>query len=68
MRMPLSCFPPDAIGKYSLDAISVNDWVCIEIRKGMYHGCGHTKHGQSWYHLLLMTLRSHMLMKKTIII
>jgi hypothetical protein len=36
MRMPLERFPPDVIDKYNLDAILVDGWVYIEIKKGMY--------------------------------
>jgi hypothetical protein len=36
MQMPLKRFPPDVIAQYNLEAISVDGWVYIEIRKGMY--------------------------------
>jgi hypothetical protein len=36
MKMPLSRFSEEIIQKYNLNAISVNGWVYIEIRKGMY--------------------------------
>jgi hypothetical protein len=32
----LSCFPEEIIQKYNLNALAVDDWVYIEIRKGMY--------------------------------
>jgi hypothetical protein len=35
MRMPLKRFPPNVINTYNLEAISVDGWVFIEIRKGM---------------------------------
>jgi hypothetical protein len=34
--MLLSRFPEEIVNKYNLDAIAVDGWVCIEIRKGMY--------------------------------
>jgi hypothetical protein len=36
MKMLLSRFPEEIIQKYNLNALAVNGWVCIEIRKGMY--------------------------------
>jgi hypothetical protein len=36
MKMPLSRFPEEIIQKYNLNALAVNGWVHIEIRKGMY--------------------------------
>jgi hypothetical protein len=36
MRMPLKRFPCDIMDKYNLEAISVDGWVYIKIRKGMY--------------------------------
>jgi hypothetical protein len=36
MRMPLKIFPRDIIDKYNLEAISVDGWVYIDIRKGIY--------------------------------
>jgi hypothetical protein len=36
MKMLLSRFPEEIIQKYNLNALSVNGWVYIEIRKGMY--------------------------------
>jgi hypothetical protein len=36
MKMLLSRFPEEIIQKYNLNALTVNSWVYIEIRKGMY--------------------------------
>jgi hypothetical protein len=36
MNMLLSRFPEEIIQKYNLNALAVNGWVYIEIRKGMY--------------------------------
>jgi hypothetical protein len=36
MKMLLSRFPEDIIQKYNLNALAVDGWVYIEIRKGMY--------------------------------
>jgi hypothetical protein len=36
MRMLLSRFPKEIVDKYNLKALSVDSWVYIEIRKGMY--------------------------------
>jgi hypothetical protein len=36
MKMLLSCFPEEIIQKYNLNALAVDGWVYIEIRKGMY--------------------------------
>jgi hypothetical protein len=36
MKMLLSRFPEEIIQKYNLNALAVNGWVSIEIRKGMY--------------------------------
>jgi hypothetical protein len=36
MKMLLSRFPEEIIQKYNLNALAVDGWVCIEIRKGMY--------------------------------
>jgi hypothetical protein len=36
MKMLLSRFPRENIQKYNLNALTVNGWVYIEIRKGMY--------------------------------
>jgi hypothetical protein len=36
MKMLLSRFPEEIIQKYNLNALAVNSWVYIEIRKGMY--------------------------------
>jgi hypothetical protein len=36
MKMLLSRFPEEIVYKYNLDAIAVDGWVYIEIRKGMY--------------------------------
>jgi hypothetical protein len=35
-KMLLSCFPEEIIQKYNLNALAVDGWVYIEIRKGMY--------------------------------
>jgi hypothetical protein len=35
MKMLLSCFPEEIIQKYNLNALAVDGWVYIEIRKGM---------------------------------
>jgi hypothetical protein len=34
--MLISRFPQEIIQKYNLNALAVNGWVYIEIRKGMY--------------------------------
>jgi hypothetical protein len=36
MKMLLSRFPEEIVNKYNLDALAVDSWVYIEIRKGMY--------------------------------
>jgi hypothetical protein len=36
MKMLLSCFPEEIVQKYNLNALAVDGWVYIEIRKGMY--------------------------------
>jgi hypothetical protein len=36
MKMLLSRFPQEIIQKYNLNALAVDSWVHIEIRKGMY--------------------------------
>jgi hypothetical protein len=36
IKMMLSRFPEEIIQKYNLDALAVDGWVYIEIRKGMY--------------------------------
>jgi hypothetical protein len=36
MRMLLSRFPDEIIQKYNLNALALNGWVYIEIRKGLY--------------------------------
>jgi hypothetical protein len=36
MKMCLSRFPEEIVQKYNLNALAVNGWVYIEIRKGMY--------------------------------
>jgi hypothetical protein len=36
MKMLLSRFPEEIVQKYHLDALAVDGWVYIEIRKGMY--------------------------------
>jgi hypothetical protein len=36
MKKLLSCFPEELIQKYNLNALAVDGWVYIEIRKGMY--------------------------------
>jgi hypothetical protein len=36
MKMLLSCFPDEIIQKYNLNALAIDGWVYIEIRKGMY--------------------------------
>jgi hypothetical protein len=36
MKMLLSHFPEEIIQKYNLNALAVNSWVYIKIRKGMY--------------------------------
>jgi hypothetical protein len=36
MKMPLSRFPEEIIQKYNLNALAVDGWVYVEIRKGMY--------------------------------
>jgi hypothetical protein len=36
MKTPLSRFPEEIVEKYNLNALAVDGWVYIEIRKGMY--------------------------------
>jgi hypothetical protein len=36
MKMMLSRFPEEIVHKYNLNALAVDGWVYIEIRKGMY--------------------------------
>jgi hypothetical protein len=36
MKMLLSRFPEEIVQKYNLNALAVDGWVYIEIRKGMY--------------------------------
>jgi hypothetical protein len=36
MKMRLSRFPEEIIQKYNLNALAVNGWLYIEIRKGMH--------------------------------
>jgi hypothetical protein len=36
MKMLLSRFPEEIVNKYNLNALAVDGWVYIEIRKGMY--------------------------------
>jgi hypothetical protein len=36
MRMLLSRFPEEIVQRYNLNALSIDGWVYIEIRKGMY--------------------------------
>jgi hypothetical protein len=36
MKMPLSRFPEEIVQKYNLNALAIDSWVYIEIRKGMY--------------------------------
>jgi hypothetical protein len=36
MKMPLSRFPKEIVQKYNLNALAVDGWIYIEIRKGMY--------------------------------
>jgi hypothetical protein len=36
MEMLLSRFPEEIVQKYNLNALSVDGWVYIEVRKGMY--------------------------------
>jgi hypothetical protein len=36
MKMLLSSFPEEIVQKYNLNALAVDGWVYIEIRKGMY--------------------------------
>jgi hypothetical protein len=36
MKMLLSRFPDEIVQKYNLNALAVDGWVYIEIRKGMY--------------------------------
>jgi hypothetical protein len=36
MKIPLSRFPEEIVQKYNLNALAVDSWVYIEIRKGMY--------------------------------
>jgi hypothetical protein len=36
MKILWSRFPEDIVQKYNLDALAIDDWVYIEIRKGMY--------------------------------
>jgi hypothetical protein len=35
MKMQLSRFSEEIIQKYNLNALAIDGWVCIEIRKGM---------------------------------
>jgi hypothetical protein len=36
MKMLLSRFPEEIVQKYNLNALAVDGWVYVEIRKGMY--------------------------------
>jgi hypothetical protein len=36
MKMLLACFPEEIVQKYNLNALAVDGWLYIEIRKGMY--------------------------------
>jgi hypothetical protein len=36
MKMVFSRFPEEIVQKYNLNALAVDGWVYIEIRKGMY--------------------------------
>jgi hypothetical protein len=36
MKMLLSQFPEEIVNKYSINALAIDGWVYIEIRKGMY--------------------------------
>jgi hypothetical protein len=36
MKMMLSHFPDEIVKKYNLNALAIDGWVCIEIRKGVY--------------------------------
>jgi hypothetical protein len=36
MKMLLSRFPEEIVQKYNLNALAIDGWVYIEIRKGMY--------------------------------
>jgi hypothetical protein len=36
LNMLLSRFPKEIVKNYNLNALAVNGWVYIEIRKGMY--------------------------------
>jgi hypothetical protein len=36
MKILLSQFPEEIVNKYNLNALAVDGWVYIEIRKGMY--------------------------------
>jgi hypothetical protein len=36
MKMLLSQFPKEIVNKYNLDALAIDGWFYIEIRKGMY--------------------------------
>jgi hypothetical protein len=36
MKMSLSRFPEEIVHNYNLNALAVNGWVYIEIRKGMF--------------------------------
>jgi hypothetical protein len=36
MKMMLSRFPEEIVQKYNLNALAIDGWVYIEIRKGMY--------------------------------
>jgi hypothetical protein len=36
IKMPLSRFPEEKVQKYNLNALAVDGWVYVEIRKGMY--------------------------------
>jgi hypothetical protein len=52
MQMLLSLFPEEIVEKYNLDALAVDGWVYIEIRKGMYG----LKHAGLLANQLLQTL------------
>jgi hypothetical protein len=36
MKMPLPRFPDEIVQKYNLNALAIDGWVYIEIRKGIY--------------------------------
>jgi hypothetical protein len=36
MKMMLSGFPEEIVDNYNLDALAIDGWIYIEIRKGMY--------------------------------